>query len=93
MPAFLVCYDLTDTETDADQQRLWARLREWRAKQVLYTAWLIAGDMTARAIYDDLVRYVDPNDRLVVLAVTGEAVWGSRRLLMPDQEAIDLLEG
>jgi hypothetical protein len=91
MPAFLVCYDLPHAGTDADYQRLWARLREWQAKQVLFSVWLIAGDTSPLAIYEDLVDYISATDRLLVMGVTGEAVWGNKRLLTPDHEAKEML--
>ena len=86
MPVFLVSLDLTKNDAH-DYQPLWRRLREWRAKQVLYSDWFIAGNTTCRAIYDDLARFIHPSDRLLVLGLTGEGVWGSNRLMISDDEA------
>ena len=91
MPVFLVSFDLTKGEHD--YRSLWSRLREWGARQVLSSDWLIGRATTPSAIYDDLARYITPNDRVLVLGLTGEAVWGSSGLLLPDHEAKEMLIG
>jgi hypothetical protein len=40
-----------------------------------------------------VVRLIDPNDRLLVPGLTGEAVWGTNRLLVSDHEAKAMLVG
>jgi hypothetical protein len=47
-----VSFHLTTGE-DHDHQPLWNRLREWRAKQVLDSEWLIACPTMSPEIYDE----------------------------------------
>jgi hypothetical protein len=89
MSVFLVSFDLATG--GHDYQPLWSRLREWQARPMFSSSWLIGRATTPSAIYDDLARYLAPKDRLLLVGLTGEAVWEMGGLLIPDHEARELL--
>jgi hypothetical protein len=63
MALFFVNYDLIKQK---DYQKLWDRLGQYGGKRVLLSTWAIKGDYTAAGLRDDLKRYVDNDDRLLV---------------------------
>ena len=77
MATFVASYDLRKNRS---YEPLWTRLGEWGAVRALESLWLISADTTAAAIRDDLVRYIDADDGLVVARLSGEAAW---HLLLP----------
>jgi hypothetical protein len=46
------------------------RLQALGAKRVLFSQWMLKSSMTAEQLRDDLVRYIDVNDRILVVDVT-----------------------
>lgn len=68
MNMFSVSYDLL--KPGQDYTVLWARLRALGGVRVLESQWALMGAYTAGALRDDLVRYIDANDRLLVIDVT-----------------------
>jgi hypothetical protein len=74
MTVYAVSYDLR--KPGQNYQPLWDRLRQWKAIRALESFWLIeANANSAAAIRDDLRKYIDDNDRLLVAALSGEAAW------------------
>jgi CRISPR associated protein Cas2 family len=64
MALFFVNYDLVKRK---DYQTLWDRLEQWGAQRVLLSTWAIKRDnVTAAQIRDDLCKYIDNDDRLLV---------------------------
>jgi hypothetical protein len=88
MPLFMVSYDLI---AGKDYRRLETRLANWNATRVLLSQWVIQWDSSSPAIRDDLLQYIDTDDRLLVVRLTGQAAW--RRLLVSNEAAIALFEG
>jgi len=74
---YLVTYDLVGTdETSADYKRLIERLKKypnWGKAQK--SVWLIRSGDDATAIRNELGRYMDGNDRLLVIRVTNGSAW------------------
>ena len=61
-----------------DYTALTKRLADWRAVRVLKSEWIIeADDCSAAAIRDGLRKYMDVNDGLLVVTMTGEAAWAN----------------
>ena len=81
MKTFLVSYDLD--KPGQNYEKLSARLKEWRAIRILYSEWVLRASISAADLRDDLQRYVDANDMLLVVVLTGEAAWTS--LMITDQ--------
>ena len=74
MQLFSVSYDLL--APGKDYQALYVRLRALGAARVLYSQWMLKGAYTAAELRDDLRRYIDANDRLLVINVTtGAMAW------------------
>jgi CRISPR/Cas system-associated endoribonuclease Cas2 len=69
-----VSYDLRVPGRNYDT--LYMRLAAWQAVRALKSVWIIEADSTtAAAIRDDLAKYIDSNDGLLVCTMTGEAAW------------------
>ena len=64
MAKFLVSYDLM--KPGQNYNGLINRLQTLRAKKVLLSAWALSGNHTCVALRDDLRRFIDANDRLLV---------------------------
>lgn len=75
MKKHLVSYDLD--KPGQDYHPLIARLRELGAERVLYSEWLLRSESGCAEVRDDLKRFIDGSDRLLVMALTGEAAWTS----------------
>jgi CRISPR/Cas system-associated endoribonuclease Cas2 len=74
MTKYEISYDLRAPGRNYDS--LYKRLAAWRAVRVLKSVWIIeAANTTAEAIRDDLAKYIDANDGLLVCTMTGEAAW------------------
>ena len=76
MALFFISYDLIKRK---DYQTLWDRLEQYKGERVLLSTWAIRGDYTAIGIRDDLSRYIDADDRLLVDQCS---TWASRNLLI-----------
>lgn len=77
MNKFLVTYDFVGTdETSADYERLIEKIKSYsRWGKIQKSVWLIGSTDSATAVRDALWRYMDANDRLFVIRVTGTAAW------------------
>lgn len=77
MAKYLVTYDLVGTsESSDDYTRLIKRIKEFpNWGKVQKSVWLIKSGKTAVEVRDDLWSYMDSNDRLMVIKVTGTAAW------------------
>jgi hypothetical protein len=78
--AYLISYDLDKPGQNYDA--LIARLRALGAVKVLYSEWVLRTTVTAVEVRDDLMRFIDSNDMLLVVGLTGEAAW--TRLMVTD---------
>jgi hypothetical protein len=75
MNIFLVSYDLD--KPGQDYPRIIERLKALGALRVLYSEWILQGNYSAVNLRDDLRQYIDQNDKLLVVALTGEVAWTS----------------
>jgi shikimate 5-dehydrogenase len=87
MKTYLISYDLD--KPGQNYEKLIARLKEIGAVKALYSEWIIRNTVSAKDIRDDLNRFIDGNDMLLVVALTGEAAWTS--LMISDQAFKDAL--
>jgi hypothetical protein len=72
MARFLVSYDLR--KPDRNYEPLWNRLRDWKGMRALESAWIIEWTTTSVLLRDDLMKYIDANDGLLVVKVD-DAAW------------------
>jgi hypothetical protein len=68
-----VSYDLR--KPGRNYEALYTRLADWKAVRVLQSVWIIETASTSESIRDDLAKYIDANDGLLVTGLTGEAAW------------------
>lgn len=73
MNTYLISYDLD--KPGQNYTDLINRLQKLGAVKILYSEWISRTTATAVAIRDDLQRFVDANDGLLVAGLTGEAAW------------------
>jgi hypothetical protein len=73
MTAYEVSYDLH--QPGRNYEPLWTRLAAWSAGRVLESVWVMPEASSAAAIRDDLIKYMDANDSLLVSGMTGETAW------------------
>lgn len=86
MASYFISYDLRKPQRD--YSRLYKRLEDWNALQILESVHLIKVDgSSCAAIRDDLKQHLDANDGLFVGALTGESAWS--HLNCGDQNAKD----
>jgi hypothetical protein len=70
----LVNYDLD--KPGQSYQTLIKRLTEIGARRVLLSTWMVQGNYTAIDLRDDLRKYIDANDRLLIADTTnGQFAW------------------
>ena len=72
MPTFVISYDL---KKHKNYPRLYECLNQWSAKRLVESFWLAELRGPAAAVRDILLQYVDHDDALVVIEVTGDADW------------------
>jgi hypothetical protein len=70
---YLISYDLD--KPGQDYHRLIKELERLGAARVLYSEWLFKSTSTAVQIRDYLQGFVDGNDMLLVVELTGVAAW------------------
>ena len=87
MSRYLISYDLD--KPGQDYHRLIAELERLGAVRVLYSEWLFKATSSAVQIRDYLRQFVDANDMLLVVTLTGEAAW--TRLMVGHPAAIQAL--
>lgn len=90
MKTYLVSYDLDKPGQDysdliAAIRRLGGIQTGSQVSKVLYSEWLVKTDLTSSQIYDALAPYIDSNDMLLVVGLTGEATWNR---LMTDNDTV-----
>lgn len=73
MKNYTITYDLL--KPGQDYKDLISRLTTLGAVRIELSQWLLRTTMTATQIRDDLMRFIDGNDRLFVGGLTGEAAW------------------
>lgn len=73
MKTYRIGYDLD--KPGQDYHPLIKRLKALGAQRVLESDWLLKNTASASEIRDDLTRFIDSNDRLLVTTLTGEAAW------------------
>jgi hypothetical protein len=81
MATYLISYDLD--KPGQDYTDLINAIKQGGGRRGLYSEWFIATNSSARQIYDGLSPFIDRNDRLIVLKVSGEATWSN--LMIPDE--------
>ena len=85
--AKIVCYDLC--QPGRDYSKLISRIQQYRnVCKLTESCWLIFTTVKCAQLRDDLLKYVDANDRIFVSALTGEAAW---RNTMSSNESIKQL--
>ena len=83
MGVFLVSYDLD--KPGQDYHRLIKELERLGAVKVLYSEWLFKSTSSTVQIRDYLQGFVDANDMLLIVELTGVAAWTK---LMINNEAV-----
>lgn len=76
MKTYLISYDLIRPETSSDYINLINAIKSaghWA--KPLESLWLIKSDLTSVQIRDALMRFIDNNDKLLVIEVTND--WAS----------------
>jgi len=58
---------------------LWNHLRSIGAVHVLDSFWLVRTTSTAKQVYEVAANYIDGNDELLTMDVTGDAWWTNLR--------------
>lgn len=67
MKPFLISYDLD--RPGQNYERLTTRLKQLGAVRVLMSQWALKSQYGAKALRDDILQYMDSNDRLLVTQV------------------------
>ncbi len=75
MNKYLVSYDLD--KPGQDYHRLIKELERIGALKVLYSEWIYRTTSSAKDVRDHLRQFIDGNDMLLVVGLTGEAAWTS----------------
>ena len=89
MKPYLISYDLD--QPGQAYKKLESLLIAWHAVRVLYSVWLLRSNSGAKEIRDAIWQVVDSNDRILVVALTGEAAW--RNLMISDDATKNALNG
>lgn len=77
---YLISYDLD--KPGQDYNNLIGRLETLRAKKVLYSQWFLNSASSALDIANDLVRFMDANDRILVCEIQPSTT-AYRNLMIP----------
>ncbi len=75
MNKYLIVYDLE--RRGEDYEPLLNALRNLGALHVLYSKWVLRTNYTAIQLRNHLQQFIDANDLLLVVGLTGEAAWTS----------------
>ena len=78
MRKYMVVYDLE--RRGESYEPLLNALRKLGALHVLYSKWVLRSDLTSVQIRDYLRKFIDPNDLLLVVELTGVAAWTSLKV-------------
>lgn len=87
MKPYLVSYDLN--RPGQEYPDLINALTRLGAVKVLYSEWALKTDLTAIQLRDHLQKFVDGNDSLLVVGLTGEAAW--TRLMVTHEQFKQLI--
>lgn len=74
VPSYLISYDLIK---DKDYEKIFEGIKNISNgyKRVLKSVWIIGHNGTSADIRDSLKPYMDSDDKLLVLKLTGEGAW------------------
>jgi hypothetical protein len=87
MALYWIGYDLD--KPGQDYSDLIARLKQLSAVRVLKSDWLLGHNSTTpEQIRNDLMRFLDANDRIIVSELKNNAAWNN--LLASDQTVLDM---
>lgn len=75
MNRFLVSYDLL--KQGQDYSKLISEIERLGGVKILYSEWVLKSTWSAVQVRDHLQQFIDTNDMLLVVALTGEAAWTS----------------
>jgi CRISPR-associated endonuclease Cas2 len=85
MALFLVSYDLD--KPGQDYPDLIKRLEQFGAKRILYSEWFLSHNTaTPTQLRDDLLRFMDSNDRILVVELKNSAAW--QRLMIDNNSVL-----
>jgi len=88
MSVYLVSYDLD--KPGKDYTGIIDAIRNMGGVKGLYSEWFVVTQtMDAKSIFDRLAPFIDSNDRLLILGLSGEAWWYN--LMIPNEAVSKLL--
>jgi hypothetical protein len=79
MALYWISYDLD--KPGQDYSDIINRLKQLKAQEVTRSDWLLASNRTPTQIKEDLLAYLDNNDRIIVAELKYNAAW--KNLLIP----------
>jgi hypothetical protein len=79
--SYLISYDLD--QPGRDYSKFLNEIERLGGIRILYAEWMLKCNFSAVRLRDHLNHFIDADDRLVVLGLTGEAAWTS--LMISDQ--------
>ena len=80
MGVLLISYDLGSPEDSDDYKELISKIKSYGGyAKPEYSLWLISTDKQTDTVRDELKQYMDSNDKLLVIRVTGVG-WASYNL-------------
>jgi hypothetical protein len=82
MRKYMIVYDLE--RRGESYEPLLSALRQLGALHVLYSKWVLRTNYTAVQLRDHLKRFIDANDLLLVVELTGVAAW--TKLMVPNED-------
>jgi len=88
MKTYLISYDLGVPETSESYKKLIAYIKSFDLwAKPLYSVWFVKSDKTAGEIRDGIKKFLDENDRLLVIEVVRN--WGTYNI---EKEVTDWME-
>lgn len=81
MPAFMITYDLQAPDKNYPKLSEAIKKNYPRHWNMLGSVWMINFDGKTSQIRDTLKNYIDSNDNLIVVALTGESSWTGPKLI------------
>lgn len=76
MKTYIVGYDLNKPRQNDDYKKLFEAIKGYpNWWHYLDSTWIIKTDRTSAEIRDDLKRFIDNGDELLVARLAGEAAW------------------
>lgn len=80
MKTYLISYDLGVPETSDDYKKLIAHIKSYSNwAKPLYSVWFVKTEKTCAQVRDETMKYLDTNDKLLVMDVTGDD-WGTKSI-------------